>query len=236
MSDPVNGDAIARLVRQNPAATSPVDAAKWEETKERIFRSVIATPPRVRWWKRRSFFAAVIVVGAIGASAAGYSLSRPISDPTAYSCYAQNSLTGKQALAQPMGTPRASCAAIWKRFFGPKIPSHFTLCARANGAAAVFPTGDQSICSTLGLFPGEPLDGEQNAVAQLPYVLGNELTQQSSCPTFRTVEDDARLALKRLGLRGWKLRVIQPITKEWPCGSNGVVPQTKTINIVSRMR
>jgi hypothetical protein len=234
MSDLSNSDPMARLATQNPV-TNAVDGENWDETKERIFRSVIAVQPRRRWWKRRSFFAVVIVVGAIGTSAAGYSLTRPVTNPTAFSCFAQDSLTGKQALTRDTGSPQASCETLWKTgIFGKKVPEHFTACVRASGTAAVFPTGEQSICSTLGLFPAEPLDGEENAAAQLPYIVGDELSTQASCPTFRTVENDIRSTLKRLGLRGWKMRMLQPITKEWPCASWGLVPQSKTINLVSR--
>ena len=236
MSDPSNGDPAARLARQNPTVTSLVDPVQWETAKQRIFRSVVATPHRTRWWKRKSFFAAVIVVGAIGASAAGYSLTRSVTNPTLIECFAGDTLSSRAELTQLKGSPQATCAEDWRSgLLGPGTHRAFTVCVHPDGDAVVFPTDDQSICSSLGLSAAEPLNAQQSAIAQLPTLLGNAVGSVS-CPTIRMVENDARSTLRRLGLRGWEITVIQPITKQWPCATFSLWAQSKTIDVSSRER
>jgi hypothetical protein len=236
MSESSGGDPMERLARQNPVTSSSIGDADWEAAKERIFRSVVAARPRNRWWKRRTFVAGAILVGALGASAAGYALSRPVSNPTTVGCYKGDSLSSELFVTQFVSSPQATCQSIWKSGkLGPGNPRAFTVCVRSSGVPLVFPTSARLICSTLGLASAEPLTAEEKTIARI-YPILDAAVSSTSCPTIGMVEKDAKATLAKLGLRSWRVAVTQGVSQERPCGTDIVEVQQQTIDVESRNR
>lgn len=234
--------AFGALRRTNPVRDNDVPGADSPEARELLTR-ILATPQdrEIRTPASRRNLHLVIAVAAISVItvAATWIWLRTISIPNAIICYQAVDLDADAAAAPPSETATGdACAPAWEQqtlvnpdIVPPGSLPPLTACVAENGALAVFPTDDTTVCRRLGLAHPDPTTQE---LADNVRTLESQLIeyfQSEECIPVREATEHASDVAEDHGLGGWAIEA-QTETPERPCASFSIDPDLETIFIV----
>lgn len=235
-------DGLELLRANNPVDESTVEGSGSPRAQE-LLNQVLASPKpdhtTKRYPLRRVRITVVWTVVALATTAAAWLWTRPIERPNAVLCYQQADLQADVAAA-PAGSPATAdaCAPVWQESvlvnadLTPRgsVPP-LTACVSENGALAVFPTGDPTVCDDLGLAHPEPASQESaDAVRRLELELVSYFLARD-CITMTQAETDVRRILNQTSFSDWAIQ-SQPEVADRPCASFSLDARAKTIHLV----
>jgi hypothetical protein len=236
------GKAVEALRRTNPVRDDEVPGADSPKAQELLAR-IIATPrdhgkPAPPSRRRLQLVIAVAVISIVTVAATLIWL-RTISIPNAIICYQDVDLDSDTAGA-PAGETAAAeaCVPVWEQrtLVNPDISPPgsvppLTACVARNGALAVLPTEDTSICRRLGLAQPDP--ATQPSADNIRTLEGQliDYFQSVECVAISEAIDHVRAQAEDHGLGSWAIEA-QGETPERPCASFSIDPELETILIV----
>lgn len=234
-------DNLERLRSLNPVDLDQVEGPDSERAQDLLAR-VLQTPrPATRRSaaQRTVRLAAVLAILALFLLAATWLLTREVETPQSIACYQAVDLDSDVAAAPP-GRPATAeaCAQVWDDnvLTNPDlVPAGsvppLTACVTQAGTLAVFPTGDSTVCETLGLAHPEPSSqDEADQVRQLDTSL-NQFFASSDCVAIEDAVARVRQILNDSGFSEWTIQQEQA-TGARPCASYSLNAPTQTINII----
>jgi hypothetical protein len=237
-------DDLQAIAGENPVSPGTFTGRERSEFANRAYRAITSTPRTPRW-HRRMFVSGIALALVVGAGAAAYTLTRPISNPIAVGCYEGTSLTATEHITALRGTPAASCAELWNAGeLGSAPHPSLVTCVRSSGTAVVFPTKDQSICSRLGLASvaqtrgrGAQLrtSGTAPSIEKLTARLG-EAVLNSTC--LRSVEAlrDVQQDFATFKIHGWSVVRAAAFSTAHPCVGFAIDPTHGIVKLVPQAR
>lgn len=240
MTEPERPDASELLRRRNPAPPEDyADLGRTEAARAVMERIMVgeqgAFPKRAPWWRRRRVIIPVIAAIAIGASAAGYELSQPVTNPTTVGCYADPSLHVTLVVVLPYtgGSFTALCVPKWQH--GPLgysgAPPLFA-CVMRSGGVGVFPGRLGSPCAQLGLPPAAPPGPGDEAIARAQEQLLTAQDAGNGCWPEASALREAAAIFERTGLDGWRVLARPGFGPHDRCASISIDPSTRTVYLV----
>jgi hypothetical protein len=225
-----NDELLERLARQNPAPTQEFDGAELSVAAIDAFYAIVRVRRRLPWWKRRRIVIPLVVAVVTAATAAGYALSRPVTNTVTVGCYQAASLDAPLQVVPLLRSPIETCATLWASGqLGSPPHSPLVECVLASGAAVVFPTDDSLICSGLGLAEPAPTTITVPA-GTLSQMLG--ASERASCLSAARGVAVAKQALTKLGLSHWRIETSGQFSSTEPCASFYVDVQHKVVVMV----
>jgi hypothetical protein len=241
MNDPRDG--LEFLRENNPVNESDVETHDSSRAQD-LFAKVVATPlveipPRRISSSRR--FRLVIALLAVAAltTAAAWLWTRTIDLPNAVTCY-QAVDPDADAAAAPAGSEATAgaCAPVWEAGIlvntgitpAGSVPP-LTACVAENGALAVFPTADTTVCSSFGLAYPEPADQDQADDVRDVEMRLIAYFQSHDCLSMADAEITVRRILSESGFNEWTVQ-SQPVNPERPCASHSFDPQATTVHLI----
>ena len=220
--DPVNRTEL-------PDADSP--------TARTLFEQITASSPSSLGRRRVLLAVAVLAIAAVAATTWA-ALTRDVS-AVSVTCYATTSLDGDRVGVAPSDVPSVeACIDPWAD--GPltnpavspgEVPP-LSACVAEDGALAVFPTNDPTVCEDLGLAelnPSQPTDGLASIAAAresiVAYIAGE------ACASIDDAQVRIRTILDGHGLTDWTIE-SQPPRADRPCASIAFDVDTQTVIVV----
>jgi hypothetical protein len=229
---------LESLQRANPIPPADVANRRDLPSAHALFAETIAQRPgRVR---RRTVVVLIALVVLVLAALLGAFALVHQSEPDVGAgpvCYESASLDARSVVTSGGGDLRAACARLWREgFFGTgPVPTQFDVCVLPQGAPAVFPGEAGSVCSGLGL-PEAHTTPEADRIGKAEREAGLALGGPDRCIGY----DEARGIVSRIleanGLHDWTVGpgpTPRPFNDEYPCASPAVVPDQRTVFIVS---
>jgi len=218
----------------DPASRYDIESPEYIDRKERTWRKVIQQPHQPSRSRRLVLVVAVAVL-AIGGIAAGYELTRPVTNPSTVECYGQPHVLSRAVVAPLNGTAVATCRAVWRsgelgsRGGVPLVP-----CVNAAGTALVFPSRDRDLCAQLGFAKLSTVVGnETQRLAELSRRLSS---QGGACISPADARRFAAAELRALGLSSWGVRDQSPFTSTKPCATYYLDTGDHVVELVPRIR
>lgn len=235
-------NSFDRLRATNPVDESTVEGPESPRAKELLAR-IVSTPqpdePPRRLGRRSFRLAVVLAVVAAITIAAAYVWTRVIEAPDAVACYQTVDLDADIAAA-PSGGPATAeaCIPVWRDgiLVNPEIGEPgtvppLTACVSNQGALAVFPSDDTTICSRFDLaYP----DTESQSEADLLREVQDQLItyfQSADCIPIETATSEVRRILDQAQLTEWNIQG-QPASDERPCASHSFDAPSRTVFLV----
>ena len=234
--------AFGALRRTNPVRDNEVPGADSPEARELLTR-ILATPreQELRTPASRRKLRLVLAVAAISVItiAATWIWLRSISIPNAIICYQAVDLDADTAAAPPSETATGdACAPAWEQqtlvnpdIVPPGSVPPLVACVAENGALAVFPSDDTTVCRRLGLAEPDPSTQESaDNVRALESQLIEYFQSEGCIPVDEATTHVSRVTEDH-GLASWAIEA-QPETPERPCASFSIDPDLETIFII----
>jgi len=222
---------------RQPAHPNDADA-------QEMYRRIVTPEPETRTARRRWRRIPLVVGAALLMAAAGYLLTRPVTEPLTVGCYRSASLDADR-IVLPASTdvpPDELCRTAWQPGGEFAIDADgqappLTACVLDSGTIGVFPSADtDGVCEQLGIAPPDEADPDriQQDDTQQIIELQDALVPRflDACLDLPTATGIVEDELRQRGLSDWQVTNTQPFTADRPCASLAIEPTTQTIELV----
>jgi hypothetical protein len=223
----------------NPVGPDDVRGVAGSSEARATLRSILGQAATQPSWRQRSHrlriaAAAAAAVAALAGTA--WALTRSAPQHLTIGCYATQS-TSAHTVVVPAGSgpPVATCRTVWQRGdFGAVGVPQLQACVLPSGGIAVFPGAHP--CTTLKLrsFSTRPTGSgqtEQSSAVKLKDHLVRDYLR-SRCLSRARGLHLARAEIQGLHLRGWRVHVSAPFTRQRSCTSFAFDEQHMLVLIV----
>ena len=233
-------DPFNILSRNDPVDVGSLPDAGSPEAQA-LFRSVTGSGLR-RVLHSKMLRVAVIAIVSAALIAAGWILFREVTWVQGVVCYSAADLESDRVAGRPSDEPNVElCAEPWadgvltnQDIAKGSVPA-FTGCVNEEGALAVFPTDDESVCDHLGLATPTPRpQSSSDPVPTSGVDLQNRLVDYFSaqdCVDMDAASAEVQRILNDAGFEGWEI-VSQPKQLTRPCASFAIDTEARTVTLV----
>ncbi|MGH8925994.1 MAG: hypothetical protein ACRDWA_15365 [Acidimicrobiia bacterium] len=236
---PDTPDPIKMIRASNPAEEAELGDHDSPQGR-RLLAQILAQPRHQARADRRRWRRILILTAAAALlSAAAWVLLRPVTDPLGLTCYAAPDLeSDRVALAAGTDLDPAACGQLWtnrtltnQAIVAPGAIPELHACVSPSGGLAIFPNGDDQVCSRLGLADPDPASlPEAESLRHLADVLADRFGSVG-CLSMDEAVAVVRRILDELGFREWTV-VTTTTTPERQCASVAVDTANRTVVLV----